>query len=361
MKAAIFWHQFCFLKKLKGKTKQLSGSWERVVKPPRGDLLKTRITELFNIKYPIILGGLQWLGRVKLAAAVSNAGGLGLITAGCFAGKEELLRELETIRSLTGKPFGVNITLGARRDMTQFFDGAIEADVEVVFTSGHNPERHVERLKAAGIKVIHVVSSVKHAVKAVKLGVDALVAISFEAGGHPGMDDVGGMALIPRIVDEVPAPVIAAGGIADSRGLVAALALGAEGVQLGTRFMATVECIAHPRVKEELISAKETDTIMIERPWKNARRVLRTPTSLKVLEMESQGAAIDDLLPIIGGQAYVEVMSGGNLDKGVLSLGQGVGLIKQISTVAEVMEEMVRGAKPVLARLNRVHGGASLL
>ncbi|KKM10101.1 nitronate monooxygenase [Clostridiales bacterium PH28_bin88] len=320
--------------------------------------MKTKITELFGINYPIILGGLQWLGRAELAAAVSNAGGLGLITAGSFANKEEFLKEVDTIRTLTGKPFGVNISLGTRRDMTPFFEGAIEAGVEVVFTSGRNPEGHVEGLKAAGTKVVHVVSSVRHAVKAVELGVDAVVAVSFEAGGHPGMDDVGGIALIPRVVDSVPVPVIAAGGIADSRGLMAALALGAEGVQLGTLFMATEECIAHSRVKEALISTKETDTIMIERPWRNARRVLRTPTSEKVLEMENQGAKIDDVLPLIGGQAYIEVMSAGNLDKGVLTLGQGVGLIQRITTVAEAMEEMVRGAEQVLARLSQVYGGA---
>lgn len=318
--------------------------------------MKTKITELFGIKYPIVLGGLQYLGRAELAAAVSNAGELGLITAGSFADKSEFLCEIETMRNLTTQPFGVNITLGTRRDMTPFIDAVIEAGVDIVFTSARNPEGYIERLKAAGIKVVHVVTSVRYALKAVQLGVDAVVVVSFEAGGRPGMDDVGGIALIPKVVDSVPVPVIAAGGIVEARGLIAALALGAEGVQMGTRFMATEECIAHPRIKEALLSAQETDTTMIERAWRNARRVLRTPTSLKVLEMEGQGAKIEDVLPLIGGEAYVQLMTSGDLDKGVLTLGQGVGLINRIATVAEVIEEMVQGAELVLARLNQISG-----
>jgi nitronate monooxygenase len=321
-----------------------------------GNAMETKITQLFNTQYPIILGGLQWLGRAELAAAVSNAGGLGLITAGTFADKHELGQEIQKLRNLTNKPFGLNITLGTRREMSLFFEAAIEWSVPIVFTSGHNPEAYIQRLKEAGIKVVHVVTSVKHAVKAASLGVDALVAVSFEAGGHPGMDDVGGMALIPRIADEVDVPVIAAGGIADGRGLVAALALGAEGVQLGTRFMATVESVAHQCVKEAVILAKETDTIMIERPWRNARRVLRTPVSLRVLEMERRGATIEELLPIIGGEAYVRLMSTGNLEQGVLTMGQGVGLIKEIVSVALAIEEMISEAKQVLARLALYHG-----
>jgi len=315
--------------------------------------LKTKITELFGIEYPIILGGLQWLGRAELAAAVSNGGGLGLITAGCFADRKDFLQELDTMATLTGKPFGVNITLGTKRDMTPFCEAVVEAGVKIVFTSGRNPAEHVQKFKDAGIKFVHVVTSVRHAVKAVELGADAVVAVSYEAGGHPGMDDVGGLALIPRVVESVPVPVIAAGGIVDARGLVAALALGAEGVQMGTRFVATAESAAHPRVKEAIVTAQETDTVMIERPWRNARRVLRTPASLKVLEMEGQGASIEQVLPIIGGQAYVQVMSKGDLDGGVLTLGQGIGLIKESeATVARVMEEMVREAGAIVSRLN---------
>lgn len=317
-------------------------------------MLQTRITKLFGVEYPIVLGGLQFLGRANLAAAVSAAGGLGLVTAGCFSGAEEFLSELSLVRSLTDKPFGVNISLGIRRGMDDFFDAAIKARVPIVFTSGRNPERYVARLKHEGIKLVHVVPAVRYALKAQEVGVDAVVVVGFEAGGHPGMDDVANMALIPRACDALDIPVIAAGGITDGRGLVAALALGAEGVQLGSRFVATAECIAHANVKQAYLQAMETDTVLVEKSLKNALRVLRTETASRVLDLEAGGGVVEDLLPYIGGDAYVRVVGEGDLSAGVLSCGQGVGLIGEILPAGEVVGRMVAQARVVLDRLHGV-------
>ncbi|HUW64019.1 MAG TPA: nitronate monooxygenase [Spirochaetia bacterium] len=317
-------------------------------------MLQTRITKLFGIEYPIILGGLQLLGRAGLAAAVSSAGGLGLVTAGCFSGAEDFLNELSLARSLTDKPVGVNISLGIRRGMDEFLDAALVAQVPVVFTSGRNPEKYVARLKQAGIKLVHVVPAVRYALKAQEIGADAVVVVGFEAGGHPGMDDVANLALIPQACDALEIPVIAAGGIADGRGLVAALALGAEGVQLGSRFVATVECVAHDNVKQAYLKAAETDTVLVEKSLKNALRVLRTETAGRVLDLEAGGGVVGDLLPYIGGDAYARVVGGGDLAAGVLSCGQGVGLIREILPAGEVIQRMVAETRAVLGRLNGI-------
>jgi len=312
-----------------------------------------------GIRYPIILGGLQLLGRAALAAAVSEAGGLGLITAGCFADAAGLRAELAEVRRLTGKPVGVNISLGIRREMDEFFTVCIEAGVSAVFTSGRNPEKYVPALKGAGIKLVHVVPAVRYAKKAQEIGADAVVVVGFEAGGHPGMDEVSNFALIPRACDELSIPVIAAGAVADGRGLVAALALGAEGVQVGSRFVATRECIAHEKVKQAYLAAAETDTVLVEKSLKNALRVLRTDVAQKVLDLEGEGAGVEKLLPLIGGEAYARVVDGGDLSAGVLSCGQGVGLIREILPAGEVVARMVAEARGVLERLMGLIGDIS--
>jgi len=316
--------------------------------------VQTRITELLGTKYPIILGGLQWLGRSRLAAAVSNAGGFGLLTAGSFAGKDELLQEIELTRSLTSYPFGVNISLGVKRKMDEFFEAVIESGIKVVFTSGRNPEAYVPKLKAAGVKLVHVVPAVRFAVKAEKIGADAVVIVSFEAGGHPGMDDVGAMALIPRTVDSVSIPVIAAGGIADGRGVIAAMALGAEGVQLGTSFIAAYECQAHPLIKKAFLIASEVDTVMVERSFNNARRVLKTSIAEKVLELEQSNTPFEVLEQYLGKKAYVEMMEKGDIHNGVLAMGQGVGLVTEELSAAEIISRIVSKMAKVKSRLDRI-------
>lgn len=314
-------------------------------------VFKTRITELFGIDYPIVQGGLQWLGRSRLAAAVSEAGGLGLITAGSYASKGEFVADLRRARELTQKPVGVNISLGIRRQMDEFFAAAIEEQVRIVFTSGRNPEPYVSALKSAGVTLVHVVPAVRYARKAQDIGADAVVIVGFEAGGHPGMDDVGSLALLPRAVDELQIPVIAAGGFADGRGLVAALALGAEGVQMGTRFVLSEECEVHPNVKAALLAARETDTLMIERSIRNAARVLDTGTARRVLELEFRGAGIDELLPLIGGEGYVRAVEQGDLEAGVISCGQGVGLMKEVRPVGEIISSIIEEARRAVAGL----------
>ncbi len=254
-------------------------------------IFKTKVTELLDIQYPIIQGGLQWLSTAKLAAAVSNAGGLGIITARSFERKERLKEEIRNAKDLTDKPFGVNVSMLPKPvsgEMTEeYFDAIIEEGVKVVETAGRNPEPYIPKLKEAGIKVIHKVPAVRYAQKAEKVGVDAVTIVGFECGGHPGMDDVTTMILIPKAVQVLKIPVIAAGGICDARGFMAALSLGADGVLMGTRFMLTRECWMHPRIKEKLLEATELDTMIIERSIRNPIRVIRNKAAIKAQEMET--------------------------------------------------------------------------
>lgn len=326
--------------------------------------MKTRVTELLGIKYPIILGGLQGLGRARLAAAVSEAGGLGLVTAGCFESLEELADEIALARSLTGKPVGVNISIGSRRSMDEYVDCVCHMGVPIVFTSGNSPEKYVAQLKRHHITWVHVSSAVRYAAKCERLGADAVVLVGFEAGGHPGLDEVALSVLLRKAVDTLRIPVIAAGAISDARSVVAAFALGAEGVQMGTRFVLTQESILHDRVKQALLAAGEGDTLIIERTMRKSRRVLRTSQAEKILAMEWQGATFEQLKPIVGGEAYLETILQGRMDRGVVSTGQCVGTIDDVPTVAELIREMVEGIPLVVSRLNGildplVRGGSS--
>jgi len=320
--------------------------------------MKTRITELLGIKYPIIQGGMQWLSRAELAAAVSNAGGLGIITAATHPGKQELVEEIRRTRELTDRPFGVNISMlpdvGPGDKTPGYFEAVIEEKVPVVETSGRSPEAFVPYLKEAGIRLIHKVPAVRFAQKAERVGADAVTIVGFECGGHPGMDDVTTLILAPRTADSVSIPVIAGGGIADARGLVAALALGAEGVVMGTRFVATAECIAHRNHKEWIVNARETDTLMVQRSIRNAARVMRNAAAERVLEMEARGASLEELLTVIGGQIGRRAVLNGDIDGGTFAVGQCVGLVKEIKPIREVIEEMVAGAGEIMSRLNKI-------
>ena len=318
---------------------------------------------MLGIQYPIIQGGMAWLGLAELVAAVSNAGGLGIIGSVSFTTPEELRNEIRRARKLTDKPFGVNITLlPAMRQLPNdgFVQVAVEEGVPVVETTAGRPEKYVEILKRANVKVMHKVGSVRHAKNAEKIGCDAVVAVGFEGGGHPLMDDVSLWNLIPRMVDAVAIPVIAAGGTADPRQLMAALALGAEAVLMGTVFMASKESVAHPKFKQALINATECDTVLIQRSIKNQTRVLKNRTAEEVLNMESRGASLEELMPMIGGQRGRKALMLGEVDEGTMTCGQGVGLIKKEFTVKEIIDGMVQGAERLLERLNSLNRSQSL-
>jgi NAD(P)H-dependent flavin oxidoreductase YrpB (nitropropane dioxygenase family) len=319
-------------------------------------VFQTRITRLFGVTYPIVQGGLHWLATARLASAVSEAGGLGLISSLSFPDREALREEIRRMKQLTKKPFGINLSMLpeiAKVDRTEeILDVTIEEGVPVIETSGRSPEPFVQRLKKEGIKLIHKVPSVRFAKKAESMGADAVTVVGFECGGHPGMDDVTSLVLIPRVSDSVKIPIIAGGGIADARGFLAALALGAEGVVMGTRFIPTHECPAHPRIKEWFVKASETDTLMIQRSIRNAARVMRNEAAEKALALEQRGATLEELMTVISGDLGKKALDEGNADSAVIACGQCVGLIHEIKTVKEVIEETVRDAQTLLERLS---------
>jgi len=314
-------------------------------------MVKTRITEMLNIEYPIVQGGMMWLATAELAAAVSNAGGFGIIAALSCGSKEGLREEIQKCKDLTDKPFGVNVSMlpdlitGERTD--DYFDAIVEEGVTAVETAGRTPEPYLPRLREAGIKVIHKVPAVRHARTAERLGVDAVTIVGFECAGHPGMDDVTTFILVQKAARVLDIPVIAAGGICDAKGFVAALALGAEGVLMGTRFMLTHECWAHQQVKERLLQATELDTMIIERSIQNAARCIKNQAAMRALEMEQGGATLEELLTVVSGQLGLKVFQGGDTDAGVVACGQVVGLIDQLKSVKEVITEIVDGVHEI--------------
>jgi len=315
-------------------------------------VFETRITELLGIKHPIIQGGMIWISRAELAAAVSEAGGLGIITSASFATKEALRDELRKAKSLTGKPLGVNINLGPTVrpvSIEEYIDVVINEGIGIVETSGRSPEPYMKQLKQGGVKVIHKApGGVRFAEAAELAGCDAVSIIGYECGGHPGPDDTSSLVLVRLTVETVKIPVVAGGGFVDAQGLVAALALGAEGVLMGTRFIATKECPAHPRFKEWLLSADETDTIITQRSIRSPARNLKNELVFKVLEMESQGATLKELLPITSGENTRRVYLEGDLSGGLADCGQVVGLIHDIPTVKEVIDGIIRGAEEII-------------
>jgi len=316
--------------------------------------MKTRITELFGVDYPIIQGGMMWVSRAELVAAVSNAGGLGILSALTFPSPEELAAEIKRTRELTDKTFGVNITLLPTlrpKDIDGYFDVVIKGGIKVVETAGRSPEPYMERLKVAGVKVIHKCTAVRFARKAERIGCDAVSIDGFECAGFPGEEDITSLILIPLTADTLEIPVVASGGFGDGRGLVAALALGAEGVNMGTRFMATQESPIHARVKEWLVQASERNTVLLLRSLRNTERILRNPAAEKVLEMEKQGATLEELAPFITGKEGEKLLETGDLDKGLLGVGQVVGLIHDIPTVKQLIDGIVHEAEEVISYL----------
>ncbi len=313
--------------------------------------MKTRITELLGIEYPIICGGMFQVGRAELAAAVSEAGGLGIITSKTQVTPEGLRNEIRKIKALTNKPFAVNLNLFPSQTATpneDFIEVLIEEDIKIVETSGRSPKDLMPKLKENGFIVIHKVAGVKYAVTAEKLGVDAVVVVGNETGGHPGMSDVGTLVMLPRIVDSVQIPVIAGGGYADGRGLVSAFAFGAEGVVMGTRFMATKEAPIHENVKQWMVEADENNTIVIQRNIGSPSRVALNAVSKEVDRLEREGATIEQLMPLITGQRAKQVYFEGDLDGGIWSCGQSVGLIKEVLSIKELFAQMAEEANKSL-------------
>ena len=317
-------------------------------------MFQTRITELFDIKYPIICGGMYWIGRAELVAAMANAGGLGFLVGATFENVDDLRAEIRKARDLTDGPIGLNINLFPAlrpQPIEAWVEIACEEKIPVVETSGRSPEAIVAPLHAGGVKIMHKVAGVRYARTVERVGCDAVCVVGHECGGHPGMDDVTTLVMVPATVDAVSIPVVAAGGFADGRGLVAALALGADAVLMGTRFMATKECRGHPAWKEWLVNAAETDTAYLMKSIKNPSRVVKNAVSAKVAEMEARGATLEELIPIIAGQGGA-VFDDGKIDSQLASAGQAIGLIHDVPTVKELVDRIVDEAVQIRERLN---------
>ena len=314
--------------------------------------MKTRITEFFGIERPIIQGGLMWVARAELAAAVAEAGGIGFMTALSHPEPQGLREEIRKCRSLTDKPFGVNLTfLPTLRppDYPAYIQVCIEEGVQFIETAGRNPEPYMEAIKTAGIRVIHKCTSVRHAIKAEKIGCDAVSIDGFEAAGHPGEDDVTSLILVPATRDAIQLPIIASGGFADGRGLVAALGLGADGMNMGTRFVATQEAAVHDNVKQALVQHNERDTRLIMRSLRNTERVMHNSAVDKVLEIEARGnTRIEEIIPYVSGMVGKEMLEKGDMEKGTLAAGQCMGLISDIPRCRELLDRIMREAETII-------------
>jgi nitronate monooxygenase len=317
--------------------------------------MKTRITELFGIEHPIIQGGMHYVGLAPLASAVANAGGLGMITALTLKTPELLAKEIAKCRELTDKPFGVNLTfLPAFKEppYPEYIAAIIEGGIKAVETAGRSPEKFMPTLKAAGIKVIHKCTSVRHSLKAERIGCDAVSVDGFECGGHPGEDDVPNFILLPRAAEELKIPFVASGGMADGRSLVAALALGADGMNMGTRFIATQEAPVHDNVKQAIVDATELDTRLIMRQLRNTERVLNNDGVKRVLEIEREKGdklAISDIFEQVAG-IYPQVMEEGKVDAGAWSCGMVAGLVHDVPTVKELIDRIMSEAEQLIRK-----------
>lgn len=322
--------------------------------------MRTRITELLGIEHPIVQGGMHFVGLAELASAVSNAGGLGILTGLTQPSPADLGREIERCRSMTDRPFGVNLTfLPTLRepDYSGYIRALVDGNVRIVETAGNNPGKWLPMLKEAGVTVIHKCTSVRHALKAQSIGCDAVSVDGFECGGHPGEDDIPNFILLPRAADELRIPFIASGGMADGRSLVAALALGAEGVNLGTRFVATQEAPVHRNVKEALVASSELDTRIVLRPLRNTERVLNNAGVQRLIAKERElgdRITFEDVMPEVAG-VYPRVMVDGDMDAGAWSCGMVIGLIHDVPSVAELVTRIMREADAIIHdRLQRL-------
>lgn len=315
--------------------------------------MKTKITELFGIQHPIIQGGMHFVGLAELASAVSNAGGLGMITGLTLRTPELLAQEIARCRAMTDKPFGVNLTFlptVSSPDYPGYIRAIIEGGVKAVETAGNNPQKWMPMLHEAGIKVIHKCTSVRHALKAEAIGCDAVSVDGFECGGHPGEDDVPNFILLPRAAESLKIPFVASGGMADARSLVAALALGADGMNMGTRFIATKEAPVHDNVKQAIVAASELDTRLVMRPLRNTERVLRNAAADRLLAKEAALGAnlkFEDIIEEVAG-VYPRIMQKGEMEAGVWSCGMVAGLIHDVPSVKELIDRIMREADAII-------------
>ena len=316
--------------------------------------MKTPITEMLGIRYPIVQGGMQWVGRAELASAVSNAGGLGILTGLTQPTPDALRTEIARCREMTNKPFGVNLTILPTTNpppYAEYVKAIIDSGVKIVETAGNNPKEFIALFKEADVKILHKCTAVRHALSAERNGVDAVSIDGFEAAGHPGEDDVPGLVLIPAAARALKIPIIASGGFADGRGMAAALVLGAHGVNMGTRFMLTRESPIHERIKEAIVAGSERDTKVIFKPFRNTARVFRNAISEEVAELEKRpGALFEDVRPLVAGARGRAALESGEVDGGILWAGMAIGLIDDIPSCAELIDRVVGECRKNLAR-----------
>jgi len=316
-------------------------------------MIKTRFTELIGIEHPIVQGGMQWVGRAELVAAVANAGALGFLTALTQPTPEDLTKEIARCREMTDRPFGVNLTILpsiSPPPYAEYRRAIIEAGIRIVETAGYRPQEHLDDFKAHGIKVIHKCTAVRHAVSAQKMGVDAISIDGFECAGHPGEDDVPGLILIPAAADKVSIPMIASGGFGDGRGLVAALALGADGINMGTRFCATREAPIHDAFKQAMVANDERATDLIFRSMRNTARVAKNAVSQKVIEMERSGATFDEVRDLVKGTRGRQGLERGDTDFGIWSAGMVQGLIHDVPSVKALIDRIMSDAEAIIGK-----------
>jgi nitronate monooxygenase len=318
-------------------------------------MIKTKITEMFEIEHPIIQGGMHYVGFAEMASAVANAGGLGIITGLTQKTPDDLAKEIAKCHEMTDKPFGVNLTFlpgFEEPDYPGYIEAIVKGGVKIVETAGRSPEAYMPDLKGAGIKVIHKCTSVRHSLKAEKIGCDAVSVDGFECGGHPGEDDIPNMILLPRAAEELSIPFVASGGMGNGQQLAAALSMGADGINMGTRFIATKEAPVHQNVKDALVAASELDTELIMRPLRNTERVLANGAVNKILEKEKalgDEIQITDIIEEVAG-VYPKIMQEGTMDAGAWSCGMVAGLIHDVPTCKDLVERIVSDAEEIIKR-----------
>ena len=314
--------------------------------------MRTRFTDLIGVQYPIVQGGMMWVGRAELASAVSNAGGLGMLTALTQPTPDDLRREIDRCRAMTDKPFGVNLTIlpsVSPPPYAEYRRAIIDSGVKIVETAGYKPHEHIDDFKGNGIKVIHKCTAVRHALSAERMGADVISIDGFECAGHPGEDDIPGLILIPAAADKVRIPMIASGGFGDGRGLVAALALGAEGINMGTRFCATVEAPIHPRIKQFIVDNDERSTNLIFRKFHNTGRVAKNRVSDEVVSISTrEDAVFEDIRPLVSGAKGRTALETGDVDAGLVWAGQVQGLIHDIPTCDALIARIVAEAEAII-------------
>ncbi|MET0372211.1 MAG: nitronate monooxygenase family protein [Sphingobium sp.] len=323
-------------------------------------IVRTAFTEMFGIEHPIVQGGMQWIGRAELVAAVSNAGGLGMLTALTQPTPEALAQEIARCRTMTDRPFGVNLTIMPTitpPPYAEYRRAIIEGGVTVVETAGYRPEEHVADFKAHGVRVIHKCTAVRHALSAERMGVDVISIDGFECAGHPGEDDIPGLVLIPATVDKVQIPVIASGGFADGRGLVAALALGAVGINMGTRFCATQEAPLHDNFKQAMVDNDERATELILRSYRNTSRVASNSISREILAIEATGEPFESVRHLVAGTRGRDGLGTGDTEHGIWGASMAQGLIQDIPTVRELIDRIMEDAEDII--LDRLLGMAN--